>query len=302
VLARIIGEMHDDAGKVRIPGFYDGIKKPSSRQLEQWVGARVAAGNIDVPMLPDVVTEVLALSTSESATAGRLAEILHRDPALAGRVLRIANSPAYMGATKIVSLQQAVARMGLATLRDVAVAASVKGTLFAAKANAALIRELWHHAVTTGGYAKEVARLRRRNVEGAFLCGLLHDIGKPVLLKVLSDIEAEEGVAAAHDDLLGLLRDLHAGVGHAIAESWKLPRAVSASILYHHVPQDAPDEMEAVYQTALANHLVHRLFDDDDAEGARRCDAYDYLNLYPEDQDTLIARRAVVEKLAGALR
>src|SRR5688500_11022317 len=81
--------------------------------LADAVSAQVAAGKVPVPMLPQVATEVLRAAGDKHSDAARLSALIHRDPALAGQVLKVANSPAYLPRMPIVSLQQAVARIGL---------------------------------------------------------------------------------------------------------------------------------------------------------------------------------------------
>ena len=82
-------------------------------ELHAALQERLATGTLDVPMLPDVVLQIMNLTFSERTDTRQLADLIHRDQALASHILRVANSPAYKPQTPIVSLQQAITRFGI---------------------------------------------------------------------------------------------------------------------------------------------------------------------------------------------
>ena len=152
---------------------------------------RIASGALELPILPHVASQVLAMSTSDESNARSLAELLHRDQAIAAHVLRVANSPLYRPQVPIVSLQQAISRLGLTTLREIVITVSMQSRMFNVPSYATEARALWQHAAYTAAYASNIARRCRRNAESAFLGGLLHDVSKPVLLLALADLQTQ---------------------------------------------------------------------------------------------------------------
>lgn len=89
----------------------------------------LAAGELEVPLLPEVATEVLSSTLDDKVTAARLAELIQQDQALAAHLLRVVNAPAFRGSVQIVALQQAIARLGMERIREIALTISLKGTL-----------------------------------------------------------------------------------------------------------------------------------------------------------------------------
>ena len=88
---------------------------------------RIDSDELRLPVLPQVAGQVVALSNDPNAELGELSSLIHQDQALAGHLLRISNSVAYRGGETIVSLQQAVTRLGMQILSDMAMAVSVQG-------------------------------------------------------------------------------------------------------------------------------------------------------------------------------
>jgi putative nucleotidyltransferase with HDIG domain len=259
---------------------------------------------LEIPMLPAVVWEVVALTASNDADARRLSAILHRDQALASHVLRVANSPAYKPIMPIVSLQQAVSRLGITTLGEIAFAVSLQSRIFDAPGYEAEIRLLWQHAVATAAYAKDIARRRRSNVEGAFLCGLLHDIGKPVILQALLDLHRTTGVQVTPGAVSMLLEAHHCYVGCLIAGAWTLPPHVTESILYHHAAAESLTFPEAVMVTRFADVLAYHLTMPEvcDEDSVRHHPVVLELNLYPDEVDALLSRREAVQRFVAGMR
>lgn len=170
----------------------DGVsdESASAAALRAAVIERVATGKVwPCPCCPRWPVRSSRWRAIPQADAVQLSALIHRDPALAGQVLRIANSPTYMPRMPIVSLQQAVARLGLNTVTEIAFVASLQGGAFKVPGYEGELKQLWRHAIASAAFAKEIARLRRSNVEAAFLCGVLHAIGKPALLRVVADVE-----------------------------------------------------------------------------------------------------------------
>ncbi|MBC8133944.1 MAG: HDOD domain-containing protein [Deltaproteobacteria bacterium] len=285
--------------------------------LRSEVGRRIAAGKIDLPLLPQVASQVLMLAGNVDTDAAQLSGLIHRDPALAGQVLRIANSPSYMPRMPIVSLQQAVARLGLNTVTEIALVASMQTSVFKVPGYEADLKRMWRHAVASGIFAKEIARIRRSNVEAAFLCGLLHAVGKPALLQVVADVEQSlhatmagpnPSSAVSHDSRLRavvweLLDELHTGVGLRIAEVWGLPRPVVAAIATYGSYQNTPGFMQEAVITCLADRLATDLTEPDrfDADSLRDHPVFGHLNLYPDDVVGLLAKRAKISEIVDSM-
>lgn len=282
------------------------------------VRRRIEAGEVDVPLLPQVASQVLTLAIDPKADAARLSALIHKDPSLAGRVLQIANSPAYMPKMPIVSLQQAVARLGLDTVVEIAFVASLDGGTFEVPGYEDELENLWRHAIASGAFAKEIARIKRVNVESAFLCGLLHAVGKPALLQVVADAEAELETKSGYRGTLrgavfSVLDQFHVSIGAKIAEAWRLPVQVTTAIVFHADYAAAPsckiDAMIAGLADAFATDLVRshagggEVVAEAEAREAclRQLPVVADLNLYPSELDGLLAKRASVSQVVESM-
>ena len=217
----------------------------------------INAGSPSLPPRPEVVAEIMTLMQDPRADSKRLARLVHGDPALAAQVLRVANSPAWRGRARIVNLQQAVARLGMGALQEIVLSAAIAG-VYQVKGYEEVASYVWRHAIGTALFAKATARLRRENVEAAFISGLLHSIGRPVALwELLRQIKRRRmnstpsAVRTAVD--LGQQR-----VGVALASSWKLPEVVQTVIAHFDAPSGAVQHQSSVHTVAFGAEVAHR--------------------------------------------
>ncbi len=274
----------------------DGVAELRKELTDRFTNEKVA-----LPLLDESVERVLDAATDERTDAKTLAELIKRDQALAGHVLRVSNSPLYAPASPIVSLQQAVSRLGMRQVREVALMISMQTRVFEVKGFARELKALFGHAIAAAMFAQEIARSRRRNVEEAFLSGLLHDVGKPIVLQAIVDSKSPTARAVRRQParVWGLVDELHGLAGRALAEAWALPPALAEMIAGHH---DASSVSSGVHVTRLADDLAHVTLADNGLDEAtvRAHPFVAALNLYPEDMDALFEKREDVARAAGA--
>ncbi len=142
--------------------------------------------------LPRVCAQLAELTAMQAPDAAQLARLIQSDPALAGEIMRVANSPVLRPRSPIVSLQQAVSWLGVAEVRNIAMAVMLRGEVFVAPGHEPESEELWREAWLAGLWAKEIARERRNHVESAFLAALMHRTGAALALKILSGFEVQQ--------------------------------------------------------------------------------------------------------------
>ncbi len=264
---------------------------------------RIVKGHFQLPLLPQIANQVLSLTNNDQTDASTLCRLIHRDQALAGHLFKIANSAAFGGRVAIVSLQQAIARLGFNRLREIAFAVCVKNRLFALPDYKAEMKQLWFHSVVSAAYAKEIARMRRQNQESSFLCGLLHSIGKSVALPAIAEVEKSLDVRLRRDDLFTLMDEFHVKLGALIARKWALPDPVKESILYYRDYCEASSFVQEVRITCLASHLATHTSAEKpfDEEKVRDHPVITDLNLYPEDVSALLEKREEILQITDSM-
>jgi HD-like signal output (HDOD) protein len=269
--------------------------------LEGTLAACIAGGDVDLPVLPRAAAEVIALAASPDADSRRLATLVREDPALASAVLRFANSAAMRGAVPVVSMQQAIARTGMAAVRDIALAASMKSTLFASRAHVSVLASLWQRSLATAAWAREIARLRRACVDSAYLSGLLHDIGVAVLAHLV--VRLRRGVS--DDTLLDIAGRLSVPAGTALARHWRLPETV-ALVIAGWRDATACDAAVRVVAGAIgcaewAASAAAEAAGDGAIDALVARPAVARLEFYPDEVARLAGQRMAIEQLLRAL-
>ncbi len=239
---------------------------------------------IQLPLLPKVAAMVIQLTTDDDADAQQLAKLIQSDQALAGHVMRIANSPIYRPVSAFVSLQQAIARLGIVTIGEIAMATSLNSDLFSAPGSEALLKVLWHKSLTCSAWARELARMRRTNVESSFLAGLLCTIGKPVVVQGIDDFQLDKATANE------FIEQYYVRAGALLAQSWKLPEVVGQVIINHPEPDYTGKFEEEVTIVQASLYLTEEPDIDAFLDKMK-----EKLNFYPEDIELLEEKRAVVD-------
>lgn len=270
-----------------------GLETVESERLR--IRARLAAGKLELPILPDVVAGVLRAASDPDTDARKLAELVRTDAAIAAHVLRVANSSYFSRGTPVVSLQHAVSRLGIKTLRDILLIVTCDQKLFRSGTRGPEVREELRVSLATAAFAQEIARVCRRNVEGSFLAGLLHHVGRPVLYAELAAFEAKD---AHHEVAVTALTDeLHAEVGAEMLTLWQLPRELSLAVRFHHCPEDAKDAKGAASIVAVASDVARatlRHAGELEISALATHPLLSSFDLHPDDMAPVLARRAEI--------
>ena len=248
-----------------------------------------------LPLLPDAAARVVAMCEDDNTDSRDVQRALEHDPSLASNVLRIANSSLYASKEPIVSLQQAVNRLGLLTTRTIALSASLRGRVFHVRGHEDRVRAIWQHSVVSAAFAREIARKLRRNVEGAFLCALLHDVGRPIVLEAaLAAPAALVKEPLSPEQLEAAMSEFHGAVGGRLIRAWRLADWTVAAVTHHHQPELAAPFEDEARQVRLADLLSHWALDGDGRpEDFPVTDpVIEQLDLYREDIEALLALRS----------
>ncbi|MEM8486518.1 MAG: HDOD domain-containing protein [Bacteroidota bacterium] len=256
-----------------------------------------------LPVLPEVPSKVLTMTTNPDMNIAELSNLIHQDQALASHVLRVSNSASYGGTRQIASLTQAITRLGGRLVGDIAFGISLQSDVFQIKGFEKMVRQLWRHAFAAGLFGKEIARLRRRNIEGQYLCGLLHTIGKPVILQACIGLQEELGRTLDKDTATILMNNFHNSVGSILTFSWGLPDLVSKTCLYYTNYEEAPTFKDETIATYLASQLALLIGDslEKEQEVLRSDPAFHLLNLYPEDVQLLFDKLDSISEIIAAM-
>ena len=264
--------------------------------LQETIADELRSGKFEVPLLPQVASEVLSSTLDDRANAQRLAELIDKDQNLASHILRVVNSAAFRGSSEIVSLKQAIARLGMERIREIALSISLKSTLFQPGPHDALIQQIWSMGLATALWSKEVARVAKKNVEVAYLCGLLHNVGEPIVVNRAVQLEPEvDGAAVA-----SLSQCLGQVAGKVLVEEWQLPALVATCM----VPENEVGEVDLLpveLDTRLvlkAGKVAAKQFLGDclgtDELVAQSC--FQELNFYPDDIQELLDRQEYIQQ------
>ena len=259
----------------------------------QRIRARLAAGELELLMLPDVVAGVLRAASDPDTDARRLAELVRMDAAIAAHVLRVANSSYFSRGTPVVSLQHAVSRLGIQSLRDILLVVTCDQKLFRSPTRGPEVRADLRLSLATAAFAQEIARACRRNVEGAFLAGLLHHVGRPVLFAELAAFDAAGNAPAVS----ALTEELHAEVGAEMLMSWQLPRELALAVRFHHAPGDAGDAAATASIVALAGDVARatlRHAGEHEVSALATHPLLSTFDLHPDDMTLVLARRVEI--------
>jgi HD-like signal output (HDOD) protein len=229
---------------------------PRSRTLEA-LRARARAGAFELPVLPESATQIVRLTQDESTTPKRLASTIEHDPALAAHLLRIANSPLHRPPSPIRTMEQAIVRMGFTEVRNMALAVACKTRVFVVRGYEADVRRSFRHSLAAALFAHELARGRGISREEAFLTGLLHDVGEPLLIQLALDLAKGHGETLPRAALLSEVHALHAEVGARLIRLWKLSEMAVDLTMLHHAPECAPPHLaSAARMLAYADELA----------------------------------------------
>ena len=196
----------------------------------------------DLPMLPQVLMRILEMDTDSADYFKHVEQLASEDPAVSVRVIAIANSASSAPAAPVTSIEGALSRMGTAAVNAMLVTLALSRVFTPTKPHE---RQLWSHSIAVAITSRELANLLpslKVDPGTAYLCGLLHDIGRFIMFDHCSEemLAVDESRWRTADELeiadIEIFKFVHSQLGHLACRHWGLPQILADVVHIHHDP------------------------------------------------------------------
>jgi len=216
----------------------------------------------DLLYYSSVITEFNRAMSSPDVQIEKLSNIIEKDPGLTANVLRMANSSYYGLSKRVMTVKHAVSLLGYVSLEKIFTVNVFSKSI--SKQRTAHGENLWKHSLAVAIAAQQiVSNIKPEMSELAFTAGLLHDIGKFLIMNLLPDSYnnlLKEFNKNPYQYSIGLDNKFigidHQQVGELFAKSWDLPQPIINVIRYHHNIDFAKDNKDIVAAVSVANNIV----------------------------------------------
>ncbi len=241
-------EVQDVLRRARADGAETAVEPNDEEQeLISQIGQRVLDGNFDLPPMPDSMMKIHQRLNDQQSSVPQVVELIAADQILTSKILKAANSAFYSLANPVTSVRHAIVCMGFKAIQGLVVAQTLSSIFVR---NREAVRRTLHHGFQCAHGARKIALAVGANPEEAFVCGLLHNIGKSVLLNLCNDYDLSRQTAEDVADRF------HQQVGVLLAAKWNLPEMVIETIEFFRTPAKADSFGPLVEIVYLVNGLL----------------------------------------------
>ncbi len=221
------------------------------------------SGNL--PSLPEILLKLLEACDNETTSLPEIAEIISKDPALSFRVLQLVNSANYGLCRNFISVDQAVIYLGAKSIKNIAVTTCIHQVFEGKRFNTIKtfkISAFWWHSLMCATLSRRIAKkIQYANIDEAYLSGLLHDIGRLILISTFPEehktflLETEDiwNELWAEKQLIGIT---HSEAGAWLVHNWNLNSLIADAIRYHHEPLEQIKEAFSLIKVVYLANLI----------------------------------------------
>jgi len=225
--------------------------------------AKILTNNINLPSIPAVIHQLNQLVSRDDVGSHEVAKVVETDPAFTARILKLINSPFYGLSRQVTSVEDSIALLGMEAIHQLLTATTVMSSLRSGS-RVLNMQQFWIHSFGVGALARHLLKEEAENIrQEAFLCGVLHDIGRLVLVradtdkyeaffdrgKSVTDLEKEEKWFGMN----------HQEVGSVLAKQWNFPENIINVVSFHHTPEQSPGNAKLVSAVNIADVICNAL-------------------------------------------
>jgi len=227
---------------------------PEEEDFREKIVDIILSRKFDLPMLPHVALKVIRLTGSADTSMQDLAKVILTDQTIATKIIQISNSPVYAGTVEIKNINQALVRLGQTEIKNLMLAISLQTKIFKSKLYGRLAKQLWERSVGVAFASRVVASMVGYDKEEAFLCGLMHNLGKMITVSIIENAQRKltSEFKATQKLVEGVLEQYHTDVGELTVEKWTLPKSVGYTLRYYHRLNDLEESSKLAPTVALS--------------------------------------------------
>jgi putative nucleotidyltransferase with HDIG domain len=215
-----------------------------------------------LPTIPAIAYEILNIVGDDTVSVNKIESVVENDPAISGKILSVANSAFFGIKQPIKTLDNAIMRIGLNNVKNIALGISIMTVFDEGKGQSVLnYQRIFNHSVSVGFIAKRLSdELKLGTSDEIFINGILHDVGFLVLSRYFSDnykdvLEHMKNGQTLLEAEKNVLEFDHADMGAWLANQWQLPNNIKDTIEYHHSPSHAKRSLKHVSVTHVADYI-----------------------------------------------